>query len=321
MGNNVFDTFLASIEGQIGTLIGTLKVLNKRVASLRARAENGNQQAARDLAKTKADVTEKQEKIAALKDFWAMMKKKWSSPNDRVIGKVVWSPAMSGLNRNDPLDPSDGYTIDVCVIELDAQKFADWRGNVIDLGTYWPSFLLECLGNPTRRVIGTKIDPGTFMAMMYPRDDAQSEFNYPEDRLYRITNILDADKIKEPNNRDLNNDPVRFVIKNGFTTGTTIGRLNGYESFTRHYAIGTFDSIEAAVYPYDTNSTAFSRGGDAGAVIVGANQDFVALLTGGSGPSESPDVTYATPFSWLWRNVVKPNYPGAVLFFEPIPNH
>ena len=64
------------------------------------------------------------------------MKKKWSSPNDRVIGKVVWSPAMSGLNRNDPLDPSDGYTIDVCVIELDAQKFADWRGNVIDLGTY-----------------------------------------------------------------------------------------------------------------------------------------------------------------------------------------
>ena len=63
MGNNAFDSdaFLASIEEQIGTHIGTLKVLDMRVTSLRARAKNGKQRAARDLVKTEADVTEKQE--------------------------------------------------------------------------------------------------------------------------------------------------------------------------------------------------------------------------------------------------------------------
>jgi hypothetical protein len=143
----------------------------------------------------------------------------------------------------------------------------------------------------------------------------------PEDRLYQITHILDTQEIKEPNNCNLNNDPVRFVIKNGYTTGTTIGRLNSYESFKHQYSIGTFDSIEAAIYPYDTDSTAFSRGGDSGAVIVSAKQDFVALLTSGSGPSKLSDITYATPFSWLWWNVIKPKFSGAVLFFDPIPNN
>jgi len=159
------------------------------------------------------------------------------------------------------------------------------------------------------------------MNMMYPRDDTQSKFDYPEDRLYWITHILDAQEIKEPNNCDLNNDPVRFIIKNSYTTGTAISRLNGYESFKCQYSIGTFDSIEATIYPYDTNSTAFSGGGDSGAVIVSAKQDFVALLTGSSGLSESFDVTYAMPFSWLWWNVIKSKFSGAVLFFNPISNN
>jgi hypothetical protein len=118
MGNKAFDDFLASIQGQIGTLKGTLKVLNKRVTSLRDRQANGNQVAV-ELARTVADVTEKEQTIAVLKDFWVTMKSEWSSPHDRVIGNVVWSPPITGLNRNDPPNPSDGYTMDVCVIELD----------------------------------------------------------------------------------------------------------------------------------------------------------------------------------------------------------
>ena len=157
------------------------------------------------------------------------------------------------------------------------------------------------------------------MSRMYPRGDAPSEFDYPDDRLYRLQRILTAAQIKQPNSQDLKGDPVRYVIKNGHTTGTTIGRLNGFESHVRHYGIlGTFDSIEAAVYPYDNDSGPFSKGGDSGAQIAGAHNDFGLQLTGGAGPTESSDVTYGTPMFWLWDSVIKPEFPGANLHPDAI---
>ena len=62
-----------------------------------------------------------------------------------------------------------------------------------------------------------------FMSLMYRRDDsdAQSEFDYPEDRLFKLRGILTAAQLSQPNNQDLKGDPVRFVIKRGHTTLTT----------------------------------------------------------------------------------------------------
>ena len=159
------------------------------------------------------------------------------------------------------------------------------------------------------------------MNLMYPRADSPSEFDYPETRLYKIMKILATANMKEPNNHDINGDPVRFVIKNGHTTGTTIGRLTGFESHKRQYGVaGTFDSIEAAIYPYDSGSSVFSRSGDSGSAIVGADNDIIALLTGGSGATDSPDVTYGTPMEWLWNQIIKNKFPSAVLFFDDIPD-
>ena len=132
---------------------------------------------------------------------------------------------------------------------------------------------------------------------------------------YEVT----ADQIKHPNSKDLKGDPARFVIKSGHTTGTTVGRLNGFESHVRYYGVlGKFDSIEAAVYAYDNDSGAFSRGGDSGAEIAGADNEFGLQLTGGAGPTESSDVTYGTPMFWLWENVIKPEFPGANLYFDNV---
>ena len=98
---------------------------------------------------------------------------------------------------------------------------------------------------------------------------------------------------------------------------TTIGRLNGFESRKRLYSLlGNFDSIEAAVYPYDNDSGPFSQGGDSGAAIVGANSDFVAQLTGSCGLTDTPDIAYGTPIEWLWNDVIKVEFPNAVLFFD-----
>jgi hypothetical protein len=155
------------------------------------------------------------------------------------------------------------------------------------------------------------------MSLLHPRYDAPSEFDYPEDRLYLLQVILAAAKIKEPNSQDIKGDPTRFVIKRGHTTLTTIGRLNGFESHQRRYSLhGHFDSVEAAVYPYDNDSGPFSRGGDSGAAIGGTNNDLVAQLTGGTGPTDSSDITYGTPMEWLWNDVIKVEFPNAVLFFD-----
>ena len=155
------------------------------------------------------------------------------------------------------------------------------------------------------------------MGLLYPRDDVPSEFDYPEDRIYHLRTILAAAKIKEPNSQDVKGDPTRFVIKRGFTTLTTVGRLNGFKSYLRRYGLlGNFDSTEAAVFPYDNDSGPFSRGGDSGAAIVGANNDFVAQLTGGVGVTDSSDITYGTPMEWLWEQIIKKRFPNAILFFD-----
>ncbi|EUC58785.1 hypothetical protein RSOL_277300, partial [Rhizoctonia solani AG-3 Rhs1AP] len=88
-------------------------------------------------------------------------------------------------------------------------------------------------------------------------------------------------------------------------------------SRTRRYGLfGHFDSVEAAVYPYGNNSGPFARGGDSGAAIVGANNDFVAQLTSGTGSIGSSDITYGTPMEWLWYDVIKAEFPNAALFFD-----
>ncbi|KAI0033139.1 hypothetical protein K488DRAFT_85147 [Vararia minispora EC-137] len=297
MGNKVFKDLLDSIQALIGTLNDTAKVLEKNVKTYTARVADGNQQAAADLAKFNQNLDDTRAMVVELKKFFATLKKDWSDVKDRIIGHVVWSPPIIGST------PSNSYTRDVCVIKLNKEKFLpNLKGNAIDLGT--------------------EIESGKFMRLLYPRYDVPSEFDYPEDRIYLLKTILDAAKIKEPNSQDIKGDPTRFVIKRGFTTLTTIGRLNGYESYQRRYGLlGNFNSVEAAVFPHDNNSGPFSRGGDSGAAIVGANHDFVALLTGGVGATDSSDITYGTPMEWLWDRVIKVEFPNAVLFFEVSANN
>jgi len=151
---------------------------------------------------------------------------------------------------------------------------------------------------------------------MYPRIDAPSDFVYPSERLLRLGGILSAEDIRRPDRRDHKNDLVRYVIKRGVTTLTTVGCLNGYESHTRRYfGLSSLDSVEVAVYPYDSNFGPFSRGGDSGSIIVDANGKFVALLTAGTGSTYSSDITFASPMHWLW-DIIRAEFPGANLYLE-----
>ena len=109
---------------------------------------------------------------------------------------------------------------------------------------------------------------------------------------------------------------MQYVIKRGLTTLTTIGCLTGFESHVRYYStLGSHDSVEAAVYPYDDHSGPFSKGGDSGSLIVDALGKFIALLNGGTGLSDSSDITFGSPMYWLWE-IIKAQFPGANLYFE-----
>ncbi|KAI6007528.1 hypothetical protein F5J12DRAFT_828698 [Pisolithus orientalis] len=294
MGSKDFNDFLASIQDHIDIMNHTVGILERRATTLTARAEGDGptaKQAAKELEVTRRQLPKTRETIEALKNFFVKMKTEWTSPKDRIIGHVVWAPPVS-VHAS-----PHSYTLDVCVIELDKKKFLkNCRGNVLDLGP--------------------EIGPGKFISLMYPPVDASSDFDYPVDRLLKLRGILSAEEIRTPNNRDREGDPMRYVIKRGLTTLTTIGCLNGFESHVRRYcALGSRDSVEVAVYPYDTVSGPFSRGGDSGSIIVDALGKFVALLTGGTGPAYSSEITFGTPMHWLW-DVIKTQFPGANLYFE-----
>jgi hypothetical protein len=132
MGTQACDDLLESIQASIGTLKGTISVLEKQANWYSAAAMKGGTgaaQAATKLTATQADIVNKNEAIEELKAFFVTVKKEWSELKDRVIGHVVWAPAISVST------PPHGYTKDVCVIKLDKKKFGDnFRRDAIDLG-------------------------------------------------------------------------------------------------------------------------------------------------------------------------------------------
>ena len=101
-------------------------------------------------------------------------------------------------------------------------------------------------------------------------------------------------------------------MKNGQATGTTVGRVNGLNSFTRIYTKHGIKqtSVEVSVLPYDRKRGAFSAPGDSGAIVLGG---IVGMVTGGGGTTEENDITYLTPYWWL-EEQIKKVLPGCYLY-------
>ena len=112
---------------------------------------------------------------------------------------------------------------------------------------------------------------------------------------------------------------VRRVIKRGFSTNTTVGTLTRFMSYGRKYfTTGDIESLEVPILSHEKDLDAFSRSGDSGSAIVSATGEMVALLTGGpTSLTGSSDITYGTPFEWVWE-LVKEEFPGADLYFDDL---
>ncbi|KAG8894194.1 hypothetical protein FRC01_013119 [Tulasnella sp. 417] len=144
---------------------------------------------------------------------------------------------------------------------------------------------------------------------MFPQPEDQAGYEYLDDGLLPVFGVVKDNEIRQPQHRDVHGEKALLVVKNDLATGTTVGRANGLESFTRVYADSDYGikhtSIEVAILSYDKLRGPFSAPGDSGAIILDRAGRIVALLTGGGGTTDETDVTYGTPYWWLEEQIKK----------------
>ncbi|KAH9005357.1 hypothetical protein EDB83DRAFT_755181 [Lactarius deliciosus] len=162
--------------------------------------------------------------------------------------------------------------------------------------------------------------PVEFMSKMYPNATDRTSFQYPYGRLLQLQGVVEEDELRHPTMLDANGEACIMVVKSGNSTGVTIGRTTGIMSFVREdFEDGTHKtSMELPIYPYSQEDGAFSAPGDSGSIIADGKGRIVGLLTGGAGKTDSTksDVTYASPFFWVFDERIKASFPDA--HFYPV---
>lgn len=148
---------------------------------------------------------------------------------------------------------------------------------------------------------------------MFAQDHDRRDFHVPDDLLLRVEDYVREAEFHDPQNYDVHNVKTLLAVKNGRTTGTTFGRVNGLESITRHYPEHGIEAkaVEIIVCGYDTKmgeNDEFSHQGDSGSMVVGRDGRIIGLLTGGGGPTSKTVKTYITPFYALKGEIGK-KYP------------
>ena len=139
---------------------------------------------------------------------------------------------------------------------------------------------------------------------------------YPLDNLLPLRDIVKEDELSRPTTLDAKGEECIIVVKNGNSTGVTIGRGSGIESFVREYDDQGIHStfMVVAVYPYsDKFKDAFSAPGDSGSIIADGEGRVFGILTGGAGLTDDIDVTYLTPYYWVEERI-KAVFPNAHLY-------
>ena len=222
--------------------------------------------------------------IGALETFFAEVSRDWKKQENRVLGHIVLSPPIG-------LSVGEGFTEDWAMIEIDGSKVdsTNFVGNVIDLGT--------------------TIAIAKFTLWMSPHPANPPSFKFPGNRLLKFYGTIPDEEMWKPSQRTLDhdNDPVIMVIKRGYASNLTVGRLNTIRSFTRVYFDGKSGEMskEIAVLPRNSESRSFSEPGDSGSPVVDGKGRIAGLLTGGAGVTDASDCTYVTSINFLLKRMAE----------------
>ncbi|KAI6023579.1 hypothetical protein BKA83DRAFT_4261450 [Pisolithus microcarpus] len=291
LGRSAYESAVKSMMNAIGELDTSIA----RLQSLNDEMGEPKEDEPEDTTENRKEhlnlIKQSKKKIDAIYELHGEVTRRWTVPEQRVIGEVVHVEPITANHA------PHGFTRDWALIELYNDKF-DWDkfpGNRVYLGGNL-SFL-------------------QYLSQMFPRPEDMSYSKYPMDGLLQASHAVQPHEIHNAPDVDAHGEECLLVVKNGMRTGTTVGRLNGMESFTRVYdengIKGT--SIEIAVLPYGYMKDPFSAPGDSGAIVLDRNGGIVGMLTGGAGVTDNTDVSYLTPYWWLEQEIKK-YFPDACLY-------
>ncbi|KAF9517859.1 hypothetical protein BS47DRAFT_449479 [Hydnum rufescens UP504] len=202
----------------------------------------------------------------------------WEGREKRVFGKLAWAPPI--VFSTDP----GQYTLDLAIIKIDAGTLDanNYRGTTINIGDKY-----------TRR---------EFMRRVYLHPTNPTSFKFPTNRLVTLQDQVPESALIKPPMLDANGESCLIVFKNGAKTDTTIGKANNVSSYTRTDLTGQHtESREWPVIPTNKDSGAFSATGDSGSCVADAFGRVGGIVNGGSGATDSSDVTYVTPISFIMK--------------------
>ncbi len=133
MGTKAWGDYLKSVQIEIGNLGSTAEIHRDSIGGLERWVAEGDtsiaEKAKKELRKIRELLEETTDAINELRKLYDQTKKDFGRSTQRVIGHVVWSPAITVGTA------PHGFTKDVCVVKLDKAMFLpNFKGNVIDLG-------------------------------------------------------------------------------------------------------------------------------------------------------------------------------------------
>ncbi|KAF8332800.1 uncharacterized protein EI90DRAFT_3145403 [Cantharellus anzutake] len=290
LGSKAYPDTLEALMADIGRELIFVDHFNRELAALGEAVEGEDATVAEVRQEFKGKLAKAEKTIMTVNAFHSDIAKHWSTASQRVIGHVIYAPPISVGTGPKP------FTEDWALIELNRDKI-DWnnfKGNAVYLGN--------------------KISAPDFVLKMHPHPEGRSAFKYPVGSLLHVKGIV-KEEIRQPTLLDANGEECLIVIKNGKSTGITIGLGSDIESFIRvydEYGIKS-TSMEIAIHPYNHKDGAFSAPGDSGSIVVDGLGRIIGLLTGGSGTTGSTDVTYVTPYSWV-EEQIKKAFPDSYLY-------
>ncbi|EIW79463.1 hypothetical protein CONPUDRAFT_125778 [Coniophora puteana RWD-64-598 SS2] len=291
LGNTGYNNAVKAMMSTIDDLLCSIEVWNDMLSRLGEPVEGEDSRVTERREECMESVAKAIKKIGKVNAIHDEVIKHRAAPDQRVIGFVLHSEKIEV-----EVEPH-GFTKDWALIELYDEK--------ID----WPTFK----GNKV--YVGGNFSIPNFGNTMFPHPVDRATYRYPEDGLLQAHGVVQDDEMRDPQHLDVHGEKCLLVVKSGSATGTTVGRVNGIESFTRvydDYGIG-HTSVEFAVLPYDRMRGSFSDAGDSGSVVLARDGRIVGILTGGAGPVDETNIAYLTPYWWVEQQI-KARYPGCFLY-------
>ncbi|TEB33531.1 hypothetical protein FA13DRAFT_159525 [Coprinellus micaceus] len=291
IGGGAYEAGIAAITERIGTLQDIIVSEKDTIEWWKQRLDDPDGNPAtiakmRGKAQTRAETAI--EAMDALESLHRWIADHLAPREQRHIGRVYCAERIDASSK----DPTSAYTVDWAFVQLnqDAFKRPGFTGNQV--------------------YIGGMVRMEEYRNLMFPYVADRGGYKYPQNGLLQISGYVPKSEMLNPKQRGPDGEPRMPVIKNGRTTGTTVGWLNGLKTLARHYRIKgveniDFQTMETTILPYGGCRGAFSAGGDSGAAILDRNGRFAALLTGSGGLNGETDITFATPAYELMPRIKK----------------